>query len=219
MLEKASISHSIVLKHMCSVQSCTKNIALWWIVEHQERHNDPEDKGFPGDHAMDRELMPTALWMGMREFGGTWREAIEDNGVNPKGRFQFLRDYKNEAILDVLTCRGSRSSSSHTWKPNWYRSEFVEWAQDVLRSPSLPNLARHDPAMRAEWCGVPNCPYPYATESYHPPPEFLHTGNVMFCRREELTPLVIRRPLLFKGDKSSSKNESKLKTKKRKRGE
>jgi len=44
-------------------------------------------------------------------------------------------------------------------------------------------------------------------------------GNVMFCWREELTPLVIRRPLLFKGDKSSLKNELKLKTKKRKWGE
>ena len=166
---------------------------------------------------MDQELMPTTLWMGMQEFGGTWHEAIKDNGVNPKGCFQFLRDYKNKAILDVLTCWGLRSLSSHTWKPNWYRSEFVEWAQDVLRSLSLPNLTKHDPAMQAEWCGIPICPYPYATESY--PLEFLHAGNVMFWWREELTLLAIRRPLSFKGEKSSLKNESKLKTKKRKRGE
>jgi len=162
--------------------------------------------------------MPTTLWMGMQEFGGTWHEVIKDNGVNPKGRFQFLCNYKNKVILDVLTCWGSRSSLSQTWKPNWYRSKFVEWAQDVLRLPSLPNLARHDPAMWAEWCGVPNCPYPYMTESY-PPPEFLHMGNMMFCQREELTPLVIRRLLSFKGDKSSLKNELKMKKKKRKQGE
>jgi len=65
MLEKAGISHSIVLKHMHSVQSCTKNIACWWIVEHQEWRNDPEGKGFPRDHVMDQDLMPTTLWMGM----------------------------------------------------------------------------------------------------------------------------------------------------------
>jgi len=88
-----------------------------------------------------------------------------------------------------------------------------------LRLPSLPNLARHDLDMWAEWCGIPNCPYPYATESYPPPPEFLHLGNVMFCWREEPTLLVIRWLLSFKGDKSSSKNESKLKMKKRKQGE
>jgi len=73
--------------------------------------------------------------------------------------------------------------------------------------------------MQAEWCSVPNCPYPYATESYPPPPEFLHVGNMMFCQREEPTLLVIRRPLSFKGDKSSLKNKLKLKTKKRKWGE
>jgi len=59
MLEKAGVSHLIVLKHMHSVRSCTENIVHWWIVEHQEWCNDPEDKGFPRDQAMDRELMPT----------------------------------------------------------------------------------------------------------------------------------------------------------------
>jgi len=34
MLEKAGVSHLIMLKHMRSVRSCTKNIAHWWIVEH-----------------------------------------------------------------------------------------------------------------------------------------------------------------------------------------
>jgi len=169
---------------------------------------------------MVQELMPMALWMGMRDLGGTWCETIEEQGVRPKERFRFLRDYKNKAFLDILMCWGLGASSSLTYRPDWYRNTFVEWAQEVLRLLILPDIARHNPIRQENWCGVPICPYPYATESF-PPPRFLHSGNVSFWWKEEPIPLWVRKPLSFKGDGESSRSDknSKAKAKKRKRGE
>jgi len=212
MVEKAGVPHSVALKHKRSLHSCAANIARWWLTEHYEKRQGIDGGRYPGDRAMDRRLIPTALWLGMKEFGGFWRELNEEIIVIPRDRFQFLRDYKNEAILDALTVRGSGPSSERTWRPSWYRSEFIEWANDLLKVPKLPNPAKHDPTSRDDWCGVPNCPYPYASEIYPCLPDLILAPNVLLVREEKPTPIAIRTPLRWKGDE-------KKKSKKRKRGE
>jgi len=69
MLEKAGISHSILLGHLC--MQCT-------LVDHGASREAQigGEHGFPGDRAMNRRLLPTALWLCMREC--VWRYMARD---------------------------------------------------------------------------------------------------------------------------------------------
>jgi hypothetical protein len=52
------------------VLRCARNIAHWWLVEHFERQRGDDRISFPGEVAMQRDLMPLAVWLGVREYGG-----------------------------------------------------------------------------------------------------------------------------------------------------
>jgi len=67
-------------------------------VEHQEQLEKKGDHSFPGKRAIDRRLLPTALWLGVREFRGLWLEMDGDRDIIPKERFQYLRNYRNESV-------------------------------------------------------------------------------------------------------------------------
>ena len=107
------------------------------MVEHKEFRRRKGKGGFSGDKVMSLDLMPSTLWLGMREFGGIWSLGATEDLYNPNERYHFLRKYKNEALLDALTIRGSASTTGPYWRPIWYRSGFVETqASDIATAYS-----------------------------------------------------------------------------------
>lgn len=198
MLEKAGITHTTVRERRSAVLCCADNIARWWMVEHKEFRRRKGKGGFIGDKVMHRDLMPNALWLGMREFGGIWGPGVTENLYNPNERYHFLRKYKNEALLDVLTIRGTATTTGPEWKPIWYRDEFVDWAQEIARMSTLPNVSLHSAKRRENWCGLEKCPYPYVMEYFPPSPGrlTLPKGSLV-GRKEEPTPIAIRTPMRY----------------------
>ena len=63
-------------------------------------------------------------------YGSRWMAT----DIIPKERFQYCAITGMSQF--VLTFRGSVSPSSRTWRPSWYRSEFVEWPQEVVKLPT-----------------------------------------------------------------------------------
>jgi hypothetical protein len=189
MLEKAGISPEIVTEKWDVAVCCAQNIARWWMIEHVERGVEDDKISYPGEIAMPQGIVPVALWLGMREFGGIWhfgRTAAEYKDHETHG---VLGDHKGVAIFDNLSIYGLGAATGPVWRPLWYRSNFVDWAKEILLMPNLPNIARHSPNERENWCGVLRCPYPYVSE-YHPPsPGFLLPKTVVIVKKESPSPL------------------------------
>ena len=142
---------------------CARNIARWWLVESLNRVENDDRVSYPGEIAMKRGLMPIALWLGVREYGGIWEYGGDEGGFG-KNEFQgFMGDGRMSAVADALTVYGLNPAGS-TIRPPWYRDKFVEWAEEIARLAVLPDLKKHSPFRHQDWCGLRGCPYPYVTE-------------------------------------------------------
>ena len=51
---------------------CAQNITHWWWIEHFECQKGNNNISFPGEVVMLQGLMPLALWLRVREYGGIW---------------------------------------------------------------------------------------------------------------------------------------------------
>ena len=46
------------------------------MLEHYERVKGNDHVRFPGELAMQQGLMPIAIWLGVREYGGVWGHGV-----------------------------------------------------------------------------------------------------------------------------------------------
>lgn len=143
---------------------CARNIARWWQVELHERAKGDSSASYPGEVAMHRGLMPIALWLGVREYGGIWRYGGGEGKFGDEEMMGSLGDKRMSTIADALTVYGLCPTAGTTLRPPWYRDCFVEWAEEVVKFGALPDLTQHTTALGAHWCGKRNFPYPYVTE-------------------------------------------------------
>ena len=147
---------------------CARNIARWWLMESRGRVEGDDRISYPGEIAMQRGLMPVALWLGVREYGGIWEYGGDERGFEKKEFLGVVGDGRLTAIADALTVYGLNPAGS-TLRPPWYRDRFVEWAEEIAGLAVLPDLKKHSPLLRKDWCGLRGCPYPYATDRIGPP--------------------------------------------------
>ena len=71
---------------------CARNIAQWWMVEFHKRVKRNPWISYPGEVAMPRGLMPIALWLGVREYGGIWRAGGRDKDFADREQVGYLGD-------------------------------------------------------------------------------------------------------------------------------
>ena len=187
MLEKAGARPMLTAKGREAAMGCAYNIARWWLIEHVHREAKDVDISFPGEVAMPQGMVPSALWLSMREYGGVW-----DRGRYPGdfGRFEslgFLGDMKGMAVFDALQTHGVGTSLGLVWRPSWYRNNFMEWARDVMNLPRLPDLFKHNALQDKGFCDIAECPYPYVTLTARPVPE--SPWRALRLKREDRTPM------------------------------
>ena len=77
---------------------CAQNIVRWWLVEHAERERGNNSISFPGEVAMQRGLMPIALWLGVQEYGGIWSHGGGEGQFEGQERLGFLGDNRMTAL-------------------------------------------------------------------------------------------------------------------------
>src|SRR5258706_16329600 len=83
MVEKAGAETSSILPRSptirnCVMLQCALNIACWWLVEYNKWVRGNNRVSFPGEVVMLRGLMPVAMWLGVREYGGVWRHGGDE---------------------------------------------------------------------------------------------------------------------------------------------
>lgn len=187
MLEKAGVRPMLSAKKREAALGCAYNIARWWLIEHQHRASKDTDISFPGEVAMPQGVVPTALWLSMREYGGVWDRGRYPGDYERFENLGFLGDMKGMAVFDALQNYGVGTSLGPVWRPSWYRNNFVEWARDIMNLPELPNVFRHDPKQDRGWCDIATCPYPYVTVTARPVAE--SPWRACRLKREDRTPL------------------------------
>ena len=86
--------------------ACAYNIGRWWMTEH--RHRGPEQVNicFPGEIAMPQGMVPSALWMSMREYGGVWDRGRFPGDYEAFEQMGFLGDQKGMVVFDTLQLYG-----------------------------------------------------------------------------------------------------------------
>ena len=197
MIEKSGVELSNLLastaeKRNRAMLKCARNIARWWLFESHERVKTDDRISYPGEIAMQRGLMPIALWLGTREYGGIWRhggaETFEAQEV-----MGTLGDGRMSALSDALSVYGVHSAGS-TLRPPWYRDKFVEWAEEIANLAVLPDLTKHTTLSRANWCGLRGCPYPYVTEQILAP-RAEHPGRLVL--KERIYPAHVYERMLY----------------------
>ena len=161
MLEKAGIDPAMVMKKREAVMSCAYNIAHWWLLEHHHRKAVDKDICFPGEVAMPQVMVPSALWSAMCGYEGDWERGRYPSDYEPFEQFGFMGDQKGQAVFDMLQIYGTGASLGPVWRPVWYQSNFMDWVNELLKSPTIPDLWKHDPTQRTGWCGLADVPYPY----------------------------------------------------------
>jgi hypothetical protein len=72
LLEKAEIPPALAHQKILPVMRCAENIARWWMREHREQRVRDVRVSFPGDVSLPQALMPSAIWLGTREYAGIW---------------------------------------------------------------------------------------------------------------------------------------------------
>ena len=168
MLEKAGITPWMVTRKQEVVLSCALNIARWWWIEHHHRKLQDKDICFPGEVAMPQAMVPLALWSSMCRYKGDWQRGRYPSDYEMFKQFGFLGDQKGQAVFDMLQVYGTGSLPGPVWRLLWYQSNFVDWAKEVLKSPTVPDLYQHDPKKRNGWCRLDNISYPYVLVSETP---------------------------------------------------
>jgi hypothetical protein len=143
---------------------CARNIARWWQVEGHERIKGDGKISYPGEVTMQRGLMPIALWLGVREYGGIWKHGGGEGRFGDEEMMGTLGDGRMTAIADALSVYGLNTAAGTTLRPPWYRDRFVEWAEEMAKLPVLPDLQKHTSLLRSNWCGLRGCSYPYVTD-------------------------------------------------------
>lgn len=189
MLEKAGIDPIVAIRKREPAMSCAYNIARWWLVEHRHRHKKDTDISFPGETFMPQGMVPAALWVSMRDYDGVWERGRFPGDYDKFEHFGFLGDQKTAAIFDALQIYGVGTSPGPTWRPIWYRNQFVDWARSTLLLASAPDIWKHSPKDRVNWCGMTGCQYPYVSEPEPPVPGLILPKNVTLLRKEDLRPM------------------------------
>ena len=191
MLEKAGIALWMVTRKWEVVLSCALNIARWWWIEHHHRKLQDKDICFPGEVAMPQVMVLLALWSSMCGYEGDWQRGRYPSDYEMFEQFSFLGDQKGQAVFDMLQVYGTGSSLGPVWRPLWYRSNFVDWAKEVLKSPTVPDLYQHDLKKRNRWCGLDNISYPYVLVSETPGLGTLSEETGLWMRKESTAALPI----------------------------
>ena len=95
---------------------CARNIVRWWMVEFHERAPGNRQLSYPGEVTMPRELMPIALWLGVREYRGIWRAEGGGGEFDESERLGLIGDNRMVAVSDVLSVYGfiARTTHGHT---------------------------------------------------------------------------------------------------------
>lgn len=169
MVEKSGVEMSEALPGSVAIRNraklrCARNIARWWLFERRERVKGDDTISTPGEIAMPRGLMPIALWLAIREYGGIWRHGGGEGKFSEVEFFGSLGESRMPSVVDALTVYGLNVAADTTLRPPWYRDRFVEWGEEIANLAVLPDLKRHSSLLRRDWCGLRGCPYPYVTE-------------------------------------------------------
>ena len=146
---------------------------------------------------MPQAMVPSALWSAMRGYEGDWERGRFPGDYEPFEQFGFLGDQKGQAVFDMLQVYGTGASLGPVWRPVWYRSDFVDWAREVMKSPKIPDLNKHDPRKRYSWCGIDEIPYPYVLVSETPGLGTLSEETGLWTRKESLVALPFRDEFLI----------------------
>ena len=80
----------------------------------------------------------------MRGYEGDWQRGRYPGDYEMFEQFGFLGDQKGQVVFDMLQVYSTGSSLGPVWRPLWYWSNFVDWAKEVLKSPTVPDLYQHD---------------------------------------------------------------------------
>lgn len=112
-------------------------------------------------------MMPTALWLGTREYSGVWLHGGERGRFSEREVFGFLGDGRMAVLSEATRRYGSEHDGSRVLSPPWYRDRFVHWAIGFIHFWSRYRgdfvLERSRPGQGDVWCGVEGCPSPYVT--------------------------------------------------------
>ena len=158
------------------------------MVEHKEHAQEEGRVSFLGEVAMPQGLIPVVLWLGTREYAGIWRHGGGEGRFRDLEIFGALGDSCNTALFKALAVYGTRVDYEPTWRPMWYRDNFVDWAAEILRCSNLLILTRHNPENRVNWCSLLSCPYPYASRVAPPNPALTLLRHVLVIEEEDPSP-------------------------------
>jgi hypothetical protein len=156
-LEPTSRRHRAMMR-------CARNIARWWMFELYEHGGGNDDLNYPGETSMQRGLMPLALWLGVREYGGIWEHGGGEGRFGAQETLGSIGDGRLTAMADVMSIYSFNVAAGPVLRPAWYRNRFVQWAEEVVELPELPDIRNHHPLIRSRWCGRVGCPYPFVTQ-------------------------------------------------------
>lgn len=169
MVEKSGVEMSEALPGSVAIHNraklrCARNIARWWLMESRERVKGDKLISFPGKVAMPQGLMPIALWLAIRKYGGIWRHGGGEGKFSDEEFLGSLGDSRILSVSDALSVYRLNVVVGTTLRPHWYRDKFVEWAEEIANLAVLPDLKNHSSLLRRNWCSLLGCPYPYVTE-------------------------------------------------------
>jgi hypothetical protein len=167
LLEKVGVTPSEAHEHILLVVCCAENIGRWWMAEHYKCPATSRRVSFPGDTAMPQSLMLVAIWLGTQEYAGIWVQGEGAGWFRERETLGFLGDSQMSALNSSMAIFGAPLQTQCVWCPTWYRSNFIAWAEEVVRVHGRTerpfNLAWSRPGQGVAWCGVLGCPYPYIT--------------------------------------------------------
>jgi hypothetical protein len=133
LLEKAGVTPSKAHKHILPVVHCAENIGCWWMAEHYECPVMSRRVSFPGDMAMPQSLMPVVIWLGTQEYMGIWVFGEGAGQFREQETLGFLGDSRMSALNSSMAIFGAPLQTQCVWCPTWYHSNFIAWAEEVVR--------------------------------------------------------------------------------------
>ena len=198
MLEKVGAPLLNTERNLHSAVRCAENVAQRWMWEHQERGLGNTRISFPGDSSLPQSLMPTAIWLGAREYGGIWLHGGGGGRYDEREVFGFLGDGRLVVLSEAAGVFWGGSYSGRVFGAFWYRNRFMHWAINLVRFWSRNRvefvMEQSRQGQETMWCGLEGCPYPYVTMSPVGLTAYEHLDQSM-ARESRVAEIEIRRDI------------------------